>query len=433
MNRNVTQTKPLVCLVDSRDDGHHPMYAAVYAQVVRELGCDVWLAAPARLIAAMPPAQVRSDANGSLTMKPWEPPDRLSGGGIRPEVHVSRLWESLGSFLDTASRTAGRYPDILVHLYFDDFIAEMLPRRDVEDRIRCPFAGLWFKPPQRRPPTWREAAKRLLRFGRRYPLLRSPGCSGILLLDASDSRHLARNGRPRLVEVPEVSNAVLPTAEPGIVTDIRRQAAGRSIFSVVGSMEGRKGLGPFLHALKVAPADEWFFVMAGKIQRNGMDSETSRLLDELAAGRDPRLFLVDRWLDEEVLNAIVACSNLVHVYYYDWPYSSNMILKAAAYDVPMIGGVAGYIGRMIRNYELGFTVKTPPELAARFVPGFAADVDALRKSAAFRDGCRRYRAANNSAVLGNALCRVLDGCSSFAADEAGSGPRPSVGMTLHAG
>jgi hypothetical protein len=436
MDRNVSNKKPLVCLVDSRDDGHHPTYAAVYAQVLRELGCDVWLAAPARMIAAMPQAEVRGDAAGSLTMKPWEPPDRSATGATRPEVHGSRLWETLGSALDQASRSAGRYPDFMLHMYLDDFVTEMLPRRAVEDRIRCPFAGLWFKPPLRRPPTWREAAKRLVRFGRRYPLLRSRQCAGILLLDASDSQHLSRGGLPRIVEVPEVSNDVLPTAEPDIVADIRRRAAGRSIFSVVGSLEGRKGLGPFLQALDVAPTNEWFFVMAGKIQRNMMDSETSRLLDTLITGRDPRVFLVDRWLDDEVLNAIVACSNLVHVYYFDWIYSSNMICKGAAYDVPVIGGIAGYIGRMIRTYDLGFTVKAPPELAARFIPGFAADVAAFQKSVAFRDGCRRYRAANNPAVLGNALCQLLQGClpaSRFSPDgEAGSLHRPSIEMPLHA-
>jgi hypothetical protein len=302
----------------------------------------------------------------------------------------------------------------------------------VESRIRCPFAGLWFQPPPRRPRTWREAAKRLIRAGRRYPVLRSRRCAGVLLLDASDSGHLPRFGRPHLFEVPEVSVSRLPGAEPELVADIRRRAAGRSIFSLVGSLEGRKGVRPFLEAADVAPVDEWFFVMAGKLQRHTLDPETIRLLDRLTAGRDPRVFLVDGWLEDETLNAIVACSSLVHVYYYDWLYSSNMVCKAAACDVPAIGGVAGYIGRMIREYRLGLQVQAPPELAARFIPGFAAEVAAFRNSAAFRDGCRRYRAANNPTALGSVLRRLLQACTpssrsptaAAAAVEAASAGRP---------
>jgi glycosyltransferase involved in cell wall biosynthesis len=435
MDRNVPQERPLVCLVDSRDDGHHPMYAAVYAEVLRELGCDVWLAAPARLIAAMPPCVDTIDGAVSLAMKPWEPPGPPAVGPIRFETLAARRWESLGGFLDQASHAAGRYPDLVLLLWFDDFIAEILPLHAVESRIRCPFAGLWFQPPPRRPRTWREAAKRLLRVGRRYRVLRSRQCAGVLLLDASDSGHLPRFGRPPLLEVPEVSVSMLPEAEPDLVADIRRRAAGRSIFSLVGSLEGRKGILPFLQAANVAPVDEWFFVMAGKLQRQTLDPEAIRLLDRLTAGRDPRVLLVDGWLDDEVLNAIVACSSLVHVYYYDWLYSSNMICKAAACDVPAIGGVAGYIGRMIRDYRLGFTVKAPPDLAARFIPGFAAEVTAFRKTAAFREGCHRYRAANNPAALGSVLRRLMPGCRSanHSAAEAATVPVASVERPLHAG
>jgi hypothetical protein len=154
----------------------------------------------------------------------------------------------------------------------------------------------------------------------------------------------------------------------------------------------------------------------------------------LEGRKGPRVLLVDGWLDDEVLNAIVACSSLVHVYYYDWLYSSNMVCKAAACDVPAIGGVTGYIGRMIRDYRLGFTVKAPLDLAARFIPGFAADVAAFRKSAAFRDGCRRHRAANNPAALGSVLRRLLPGCrpANHSAAEAATVPVASVERPLHA-
>ena len=142
MNRKMTRENPLVCLVDTRVDGHHPMYAAVYAEVFRSLGCDVWLTAPAPLIAAMP-RSVDPDTDAcSLTLHPWQPPGPPVEGPIRSERLAACRWQALGSILDESSRTAGRYPDLVVPLWFDDFIAEILPRRAVESSIRCPFAGL---------------------------------------------------------------------------------------------------------------------------------------------------------------------------------------------------------------------------------------------------------------------------------------------------
>lgn len=409
--------RPLVCLVDSRDDGHHPMYAAVYAGVLRRLGCDVWLAATDGLIASMPaiegvsdPAEGATGAGGSFTVRPWHPPNPSGTDRVRSGDLAARRWQAVGGLLDAASRETGRYPDIVLLLWFDDFITEVLPRQAIESRIRCPFVGLWFQPPPPWPRNWREAVKRLLRVGKRYPSIRSRLCAGILVLDASDATHLRSFGGSAVVEVPEVSTSRPPAVEPALVADVRRRAEGRAIFSLVGSLEGRKGLRPFLEAAAVAPTDEWVFVMAGKLQRHTIEPRTIKLLESLTSGRDARVLLVDRWLENETLDSIVACSNLLHVYYYDWRYSSNIICKAAACDVPVIGGTEGYIGRMIREYDLGFSVRRPADLTGRFVPGFAAEVAAFGGSVRFRDGCNRYRAVNNQAVLETVCARLLDRC-----------------------
>lgn len=419
MNRTEVTTgqggsgRPLVCLVDTRVDGHHPMYAAVYARALRELGCDVLLVAPATLLAGMPPEAAghwnprAPEAVGELVTVAWEAPLQPKAGEARSEVVAGRLWESLGALLDRRSGSHGRYPDLLVHLYLDDFLAEILPRQQVESLVHCPSAGLLFKPPPRWPPTWREAAKRVVRLGRRYPLLRSPRFTGLLLLDASDAGHLVRFGS-RLFEVPEVSPATLPATQPDIIAAIVRQAAGRRIYSLVGSIDERKGLAAFLRAAAVAPVDEWLFVIAGKVEWDWMTPASKAELERLSSGDEPRVLLVDGWLEEHVLNAIVACSSLVHVYYYDWPYSTNMFCKTAAHGVPVIAGSKGYIGRMARDHQLGFTVSSPDELVARFKPGFAAAVAAFAESEGFRSSCDRYLAAHNPQALRRVLAELLE-------------------------
>jgi hypothetical protein len=321
---------------------------------------------------------------------------------------VAALWASLGQCLDVASRSHGRYPDAVIHLYLDSFISEMFPRQVAETSIRCPFAGLWFKPSQ--PLTWsiRDVAKRVIRAGRRYRLLRSQRLLALLLLDTVGQDHLAASGRPRLIAVPEFTTTTLPSTESPLVAEIRHRAAGRRIYSLVGSLEGRKGIKAFLRAAAAAPPDEWLFVMVGKAVPDTFDQETKTLLRNLSDASEARLLVEDRWLDEPELNAVVANSGLLHVCYEEWPYSSNMLCKSTAYGVPAVGCNEGYIGRAIRSYGLGVAVASGEELPGLFVPGFADQIGSLRVSSPFRDGCRRYAEANNPTMLVEAMRPLMD-------------------------
>jgi hypothetical protein len=133
--------RPRVCLVDPYDDGHHPMYAAVYAQAFAALGMDVWLLAPPGLLRAMPAVEEMP-----TTTIPWEVL-RSDGQSTEPGEEISvRLWKSLGRALEAHALESNDYPDFLVLLYLDSFISELLPRAVIESSVRCRFAGLWFKP-----------------------------------------------------------------------------------------------------------------------------------------------------------------------------------------------------------------------------------------------------------------------------------------------
>jgi hypothetical protein len=373
------------------------MYAAVYAEAFRELGCDVWLVAPQQLIDSMP---ARGAAD--FTRVAWEASTILSQP-LTPKVRAESLWRGLGRLLDDRERVDGRYPDMIVHLFLDAFIHELMNGAVINRSVRCCCAGLWFKPPPRLGWSWRDVAKRLVRFGRRYRSLRSSRWRAILLLDTDGYRHLSKAWNPEILAVPEFSVMTLPSGESPLVTEIQQRAGTRKICSLVGSLEGRKGVRAFLKAAVAAPEDEWFFVMAGATVRETFDAETVELLSHLTAGPQPRVLLEDRWLADETLNEVVAASDLLHVAYERWPYSSNMLCKTAAFQVPAIGCRDGYLGRSISHYGLGYTLKSGEDMPGRFRPGYAEEVAAFARSAGFRDGCCRYLAANNPAALVSAL------------------------------
>jgi glycosyltransferase involved in cell wall biosynthesis len=395
--------RPLVCLVDAHDNGHHPMYAAVYASAFAALGADVLLAAPGSLLQTMPHLGV------SVAVVPWDVTPILADSAAQADEKAARLWKSLGELLDGNAAETSRYPDYLGLLFVDSFITELLPRSAIDAHVRCPIAGLWFKPP--RPLGWsaRDVAKRIVRWGRRYSSLQSQRWNALLLLDPAGYGHLAHGGQPRIVGVPEFSVGSLPAVEPAIVKEIRGHAGGRRICSLVGSLEGRKGVRAFLRSAAVAPEDEWFFVMAGKVAWDTFDAESRETLERLRSGTDGRVYLVDRWFDDETLNAIVDASGLLHACYERWPYSSNMLCKAAAFRVPVIVAEEGYLGRKTVQYGLGFTVPEGRQMPGRFVTGFASDVASFAARQAFVDGCCKYVADNSQDALVSTLRQHLWG------------------------
>ena len=119
------------------------------------------------------------------------------------------------------------------------------------------------------------------------------------------------------------------------------------------------------------------------------------------------MYLADRWFDDETLNAIVAASGLLHACYERWPYSSNMLCKAAAFRVPIIVAEEGYLGRNTVQYGLGFTVPEGRQMPGRFVKGFAADVASFRAQPAFVEGCSKYVADNSPDALVSTLRQDL--------------------------
>jgi glycosyltransferase involved in cell wall biosynthesis len=165
----------------------------------------------------------------------------------------------------------------------------------------------------------------------------------------------------------------------------------------------------FLRSAAVAPEDEWFFVIAGKAAWDTFDAESRETLERLRSGTDGRVYLADRWFDDETLNSVVAASGLLHACYDRWPYSSNMLCKAAAFRVPVIAADEGYLGRKTVQYGLGFTVPEGRQMPNRFVKGFAADVASFSARQVFADGCFRYIADNSQDALVSTLRQELWG------------------------
>lgn len=384
------------------------MYVAGYLRALLQLGCDVMVIAPRSLLDALP----AGPSNGaSVQVVAWDVAERLPLQAS-PEERAEMLWQALGKTLAAEAMASGRYPSMALLVYLDSFITELL-RPDIATRtVSCPVAGLWFKPPQSLRFRWREQMRRIVRLGRRYRLFQSPRFAALLLLDGEAAGSIPV--RPaRIIEVPEFTDAALPAARPPLVEAMLKRAGGRRICSLVGSIDTRKGVRGFLEAAAAAPPGQWFFVIAGKVLWDTFDTDVRRSLGGLSDAVRPDLMLVDNWCATETLNAIIAASDLLHACYENWPYSSNMLCKAAALGTPVVACDEGYIGRNVRRFGLGVLVPQGTSLARQFHTGFGETVTSLAASPAFEEGCRQYLAANNIDTLAASVQPLIEdlGCA----------------------
>jgi glycosyltransferase involved in cell wall biosynthesis len=391
---SVLSERPIVAIVDPHDSGHHAMYVSGYLRALLQIGCDVMVIAPNSLLAALP---VGANDQASVQRVPWEVADQLPLQAS-PEERAEKLWQALGKTLAVEALESGRYPNVVLLVYLDSFITELL-RPDVATRaVSCPVVGLWFKPPQTLRFRWREQIRRLVRLGRRYRLFRSPRFAALLLLDPEAVGTIP--GRPsRIITVPEFTDTSLPAACPALVAGMLERAAGRSISCLVGSIDARKGVGGFLEAAAAADAKDWFFVIAGKVLWDTLNPEVRRVLSDSSLAAENTLMLVDEWCPPETLNAIIAESDLLYACYENWPYSSNMLCKAAALGTPVIARDEGYIGRNVRNFSLGVLVPPGAAIAEQFHTGFGEAVASHAASPTFDAGCRQYLASNDLDAL----------------------------------
>lgn len=372
------------------------MYAQGYLRALSRIGCDVMMLGPPALLENL---TVPTGLKQGVTLVPWVASNDHKAV-CDAETHAGLLWKSLGTTLSAAAAAApGRYPDLIVLLYLDAFITELLPASVIGGNVACPVAGLWFKPPRTGRLRCREHFRRLTRLGRRYRLFQSPLFYALLLLDIEAARAVPGHRRMRIIAAPEFTDAALPQAAPPILEMIRHRACSRRIYCLVGSIDRRKGVEGFLKAAALAPAKDWFFVMAGRVAWHTFPDEIRDALRNALSPDGSRVMLVDEWVATDTLNAIIQASDLLHACYEDWPYSSNMLCKAAALGTPVVGTPAGYIGRNLIRYDLGFTPPPGTPLEGLFVSGFGDLVSEFKRSVAFAAGCRRYLAANDHDAL----------------------------------
>jgi hypothetical protein len=347
-------TSKTIALVDWTWTGHHPTYFKFYASALAELGATVvpFLPQPDELpdlIASTPIGQSPLRAKRIHTAARFTAGRRLP---IRPKwlqrwqqqaFHFAGLQRALAAWEKTHQRTIDLV--FFACIYEADFdqlrTAAPLFKRD--------WAGLHLHASEATGGS----------PGSLSDPLQSPRLRGLAVLDPTlVSRLSSRIGGKPIVAFPDLVDAEVPAPDDpdnGLAKKILAFAAGRKIVSVMGHLKLVKGLEAFTQAAADPRLQDVLFFLGGEVALDGAPRPVRSALMRAWEQR-PNIYAHLQRLDERPFNAALNASDLVYAAYVDFPFSSNVLTKAALFHKPIIVSDGHLMGERVATYKLGRVV-----------------------------------------------------------------------------
>lgn len=246
----------------------------------------------------------------------------------------------------------------------------------------------------------------LLRMALRNPHLHRLFCLDPFVVPYVE--RMDRRGRP--VFLPDGAN--FEEGDGVSPDDLRARwqvEAGRRVALMFGAISSRKGLFQTLEALPLLPEQDQHrlcVVLAGSMY----DDERPRalgLLDGVRRTTAVQVVVEDHFIPKAEIQPMIRASDVVLVPYQRHIGSSNVLVRAAAEQKPVIGSDYGLVGAQIRRSRLGEAVdSTRPEAIAeglsRFLDAPAGSVSSFDPAAA-----RAFAEANTAERFAETIFRNL--------------------------
>ena len=191
-------------------------------------------------------------------------------------------------------------------------------------------------------------------------------CRGITTLDEGIAEQASSDiGKP-VVAVPELMD-VRPATTPNdrnLGEQLKRFAAGRPIVGLFGYLQKSKGIMTFLEAARLPGAADVCFAVGGGVEWPRGDGEAA--LIQAAVAECPNVWShLARIPSELSLNHLLSSCDVIAASYVDFPHSSGIQSKAAAFGKPIIVSDGYLMAERVRHFRMGEIV--PQEDAGAFL------------------------------------------------------------------
>lgn len=364
-----------VALIETNRGGHHLAYIRLFSQTLLNLGYKVmaFYPEPSTLnewIASNCPDQVerfhafemRKSEQPTLPLISRLPYEFPLLGPIPQIAGVITRWQHTATTLQQASLEVGHSPDLVFFNWLDNYFSHYLPHQVIDWVFPYDWSGIYFRPGH-------------LRFGRRFlPMLRSPlthytiaqssRCRAVAVLDENTAKELSSNIKASIVNFPDITDESPADLNFELAKQIREKAGSRKIIGLFGSLSKRKGLLTLLEAAQKSVDENWFFVFAGSLSETTFHQDYSQKLPEeylrvqAIAQSEPSncFFHFEHIPDEPQFNALINLCDVVFAAYENFPYSSNILTKAAVFERPVIVSDGFCMGERVKRFQIGLAI-----------------------------------------------------------------------------
>jgi glycosyltransferase involved in cell wall biosynthesis len=247
------------------------------------------------------------------------------------------------------------HPDIVLIMYMDLFARRKDGWLEYDEILGIPWVGVNFHvDPRNDQPVaaWCEARS----------------FQGLAFLDEQLVAKYSRWFLDRaFVCLPDVTDCRMELPLSPLVEILRSRARGRHVVFFGGSIGGQKDLATWVQVVRTMDPNCWFFALIGEMHAYTLSESDKVGLEWIQTHQPENVMVYDQYLsDEREFNSLIRQSSVLYAVYKDFPYSSNMLAKAASLEKPVIVSDAHLMGRRVREFGIGATVPegNPEEIVA---------------------------------------------------------------------
>ena len=162
----------------------------------------------------------------------------------------------------------------------------------------------------------------------------------------------------RVASIPDITDVRIDNHHTDLEKAIIEKAAGRTIVSLLGRIHKRKGVLTLLETAEKMSGENYFFVFAGEPALNSFSPDQKRRIDHIKKNPPENcLFHFERLEDGHEFNSLVRVSDILFAAYINFPFSSNLLTKAACFKKPVIVSERGYMKQVVEKNKMGVTIK----------------------------------------------------------------------------
>lgn len=195
--------------------------------------------------------------------------------------------------------------------------------------------------------------------GGSFDPLRSPRLQSLGVLDPNlVEPYRSRTGGKPVFVFPDLTDPEHPAAhepEAGLANKLRALAGGRKVVALLGHLKLSKGLEAFTRAAADPRLQDVIFFLGGEIDWDGVPRH---LRSELMTAweRSPNILTHLQRIEEKAFNGVLRMADVVYAAYVDFPFSSNVLTKAAIFQRPIVVTEGQLMGERVREFGLGAVV-----------------------------------------------------------------------------